>query len=353
MGNTMKASLLYGAKDIRLENYPVPELLPGMVLLRIKRVGICGSDLHYYADGYCGAFVPSRPFILGHELTGHVVAVNAWDERIAMPAIGDRVTVNPARPCGICDYCTTGLSNLCRHTIMLGSGSTNPPTNGAMAEFVAVRGDQCHQLPEGIDDGFGAMIEPLAVALHAVKQPHSVKERKVLITGGGTIGLLTALTAKAFGAIHVFLSDVVPERRKSALDNGIDGVLDPAEKNLKEKVKDLTDDGFDVIFEASGAGAALYQAFDLIKPGGTIVQIGTLGAADIPLPANQLMVKEIKLIGSFRYGNIFDEAIGLVATGKINLSPFITDVLPLNDIINAMHLGADKINSLKVQIEIN
>lgn len=353
MGNTMKASLLYGAKDIRLENYPVPELLPGMVLLRIKRVGICGSDLHYYADGYCGAFVPSRPFILGHELTGLVVAVNAGNDNTAMPEIGERVTVNPARSCGTCGYCTTGLSNLCRHTIMLGSGSTNPPTNGAMAEFVTVRGDQCHQLPDVIDDGFGAMIEPLAVALHAVKQPHSVKDRKVLITGGGTIGLLTALTAKAFGAIPVVLSDVVAERRKSALDNNVDYVLDPLEKNLKEKVKELTGDGFDVIFEASGAGAALYQAFDLVKPGGTIVQIGTLGAADIPLPANQLMVKEIKLIGSFRYGNIFDEAIGLVASGKINLSPFITDVLPLNNITHAMHLGADKINSLKVQIEIN
>ena len=134
MNDTMKAVVLHGAKDMRLENFQMPDLLPGMVLIRIKRVGICGSDLHYYEHGYCGSFVPSRPFILGHELTGEVVAVNG-DESI-LPAKGSRVTVNPARACGVCDYCKNGRRNLCRSTIMLGSGSTNPPTNGAMAEYV-------------------------------------------------------------------------------------------------------------------------------------------------------------------------------------------------------------------------
>ena len=111
MHNTMEAAVLHGAKDIRVERVNVPELAPGMVLLRIKRVGICGSDLHYFADGYCGSFVPSRPFILGHELTAEVVAVNG--DGANMPTIGARVTVNPARACGVCDYCKSGRSNLC------------------------------------------------------------------------------------------------------------------------------------------------------------------------------------------------------------------------------------------------
>jgi L-idonate 5-dehydrogenase len=350
MSNVMKAAVLHGAKDLRVENYNQPEVLPGMVLLRIKRVGICGSDLHYFEDGYCGAFVPSKPFILGHELTADVVAVN--DNGMKMPPIGARVTVNPARACGICEYCKSGHGNLCRHTIMLGSGSTNPPTNGAMAEFVTVRGDQCHLLPDGMDDGFGAMIEPLAVALQAVKQAGTVSGKKVLITGGGTIGLLTALTAKAFGAVPVVLSDIVSERRLSALSCGVDYVLNPSDKNMQQKVGEYTGDGFDVIFEASGARPALRQAFDLVKPGGKIVQIGTLGTEDVPLPANMLMVKEIQFIGSFRYGNVFDEAISLVSSGRINLRPFITDVLPLHDVTKAMHLGADKVNALKVQVEI-
>ncbi len=349
MTDTMKAAVLHGAKDIRVERYQMPELLPGMVLLKIKRVGICGSDLHYFQDGYCGAFVPSRPFVLGHELTAEVIAVKG--NTADMPAVGTRVTVNPARACGYCDYCKSGHGNLCRKTIMLGSGSTTPPTDGAMAEFVTVRADQCHLLPVGLDDGFGAMIEPLAVGLHAIKQAGTVSGKRILVTGGGTIGLLTAVTAKAFGAVAVVVSDIVAERRQSALECGVDFILNPMEKDLQKQVKDITGDGFDVIFEASGAGAALGQAFDLVRPGGTIVQIGTLGIEDVPLPANQLMVKEIHLIGSFRYGNIFDEAIRLVDSGRIDLRPFITNVLSINEINKAMILAADKVNALKVQIQ--
>jgi 2-desacetyl-2-hydroxyethyl bacteriochlorophyllide A dehydrogenase len=235
---------------------------------------------------------------------------------------------------------------------MLGSGSTNPPTNGAMAEYLSVRADQCHVLPEGMDDGAGAMIEPLSVALHAVKRSGIVSGKRVLITGGGTIGLLTALTAKAFGAVPVVISDIVLERRQSALACGVDFVIDPSAKNLAEKVKEMTGDGFDTIFEASGARPALRQAFDLVKPGGTIVQIGTLGTEDIPLPANQVMVREIQFIGSFRYGNVFDEAIRLVQSGRINIQSFITGVFPLNEVSKAMHTAADKQNTLKVQILI-
>lgn len=350
MKDTMKAAVLHGAKDLRLEDFRMPDLSPGMVLLRIKRVGICGSDLHYFEYGYCGGFVPTRPFILGHELTGEVVAVS--DDSSILLTIGSRVTINPARACRSCEYCRAGRRNLCRNTIMLGSGSTNPPTNGAMAEYLTVRGDQCHILPDDLDDGFGAMIEPLAVALHAVKRAGSIGGKKVLVTGGGTIGLLTAITAKALGASHIALSDIVLERRQYAIKCGVEMTIDPADKNIREKVFELTGDGFDVILEASGSGAALRQAFDLVKPGGTIVQIGTLGTENVPLPANDLMVKEIKLIGSFRYGDIFDECIQLVSAGQIDLQPFITGILPLSDAANAMHLAADKVHALKVQLQL-
>lgn len=350
MIKNMRAAVLHSAKNIKIEDYKIPDVLPGMVLLSIKRAGICGSDLHYFQDGYIGTFIPSRPFILGHELTAIVIAVN--DNGTKMPPIGARVTVNPARACGYCNYCKDGRGNLCRNTIMLGSGSTTPPTDGAMAEFVTVRADQCHILPDNIDDGFGAMIEPLAVGLHAIKKANTVAGKKVLVIGGGTIGLLTAIAAKAFGAIPVVVSDVVTERRKSALVIGIDATLNPVDKNVQQQVNELTGDGFDIVFEASGAKAALRQAFDLVRPGGKIIQIGSLGKEDIPLPANMLMVKEIEFIGSFRYGNIFDEAISLVASGRINFTPFITDILPLHEISKAMHLGADKVHSLKIQVEI-
>lgn len=349
MKNTMKSAVLFGAKDLRLEDADIPALQPGMVLLKVKRVGICGSDLHYYEHGYCGSFIPSRPFILGHELTAEVVAVDSSMPIKLIP--GMRVTVNPARACGLCDYCKSGRNNLCRNTIMLGSGSTNPPTNGAMAEFVMVRADQCHILPNDVDDGLGAMIEPLAVALHAVKRAGCIAGKKILITGGGTIGLLTALTAKAYGAMPVAISDIVHERREGATKAGVDVALDPTDKDLADKVKEITISGFDVVFEASGSKFALRQAFDLVTAGGTIVQIGTLGNEDIALPANMVMAKELQFIGSFRYGNVFDEAIKLVTSKKIDLEPFITGLLPFKDFNKAMLLASDKVHALKVQLE--
>jgi L-idonate 5-dehydrogenase len=343
----MKAAVLHGAQDIRIEPYRQPELHPGMVLLRNRRVGICGSDLHYYEHGYCAAFVPDRPFVLGHELCGEVAALADDVETVK---VGQRVTVNPARSCGFCEYCKAGRINLCRKTIMLGSASTTPPTDGAFAEFVTVRADQCHTLPAEVDDGIGAMIEPFSVALHAIKRAGVVSGKRVLVTGGGTIGLLVAITARAFGAVPVAVSDIIAARRNKAVELGAEVGLDPLATDLRETVQELTGDGFDMIFEASGAAPALRSAFDLVRPGGTIVQIGTLGTADIPLPANQLMIREINFLGSMRYGDTFDQAIRLVAAGRVNLQPLINSVFALDDSEEALRFAADKSQALKVQL---
>ena len=148
------------------------------------------------------------------------------------------------------------------------------------------------------------------------------------------------------------LSDIVAARRETALQLGADIALDPSAKNLTEQVREVAGDGFDIVFEASGARPALRQAFDLVRPGGTIVQIGTLGTEDIPLPANLLMNREINFIGSMRDGNVFDEAIRLAATNRIDLRPLITGVLPFADAGEAMRLAGDKNQALKVQIQI-
>jgi len=264
--------------------------------------------------------------------------------------VGSRVVVNPSRHCGSCSYCRSGRANLCPHTVMLGSASTQPPTDGAFADFVAVRAEQCHLAPPELEDGLGAMIEPVAVALHAVQRVGSVSAKAILIVGGGPIGLLLALTARVHGAAPILLSDVVPARRKLALSLGVDSVLDPDSATFKQQLRDVG--GLEVVFEASGAPRALRQAFDLVRPGGTIVQIGTLGAQDVPLPANQVMVREIQYIGSFRYGDDFEHAIRLVASGRLRLQSLITDVLPITRIADAMRLAATKDGVLKVQLEL-
>lgn len=345
----MKAALLYGARDIRVEPHRRPELQAGMVLLRNRRVGICGSDLHYYEEGHCGSSTPDRPFVLGHEFVSDVEAVADGVDAVK---VGQRVTVNPARACGFCDYCKAGRGNLCRKTIMLGSASRRPPIDGAMAEYIVVRGDQCHVLPNAMDDKLGTMIEPFAVALHAVKRAGGVSGKRVLVLGAGTIGRLVAIAAKTFGAVPVAITEIVAARRAKAVEGGVDVVFDPEASDFIGRVGELTGDGFDVIFEASASARALRQAFEIVRPGGTIVQIGTVPTDDIGLPCYEVMHKEFSYIGSLRYGNVFDEAIGLVASGRVDLLPLYSGEFAPDEAAKAFQAAADKARSLKVQIRL-
>lgn len=346
----MKAAILYGAKDIRVESRQKPAVKPGMVLLRNRRVGVCGSDIHYFEHGHCGNFVPDRPFVLGHEIAADVAEVGPGVDSLS---VGQRVTVNPARHCGRCAYCNRGRHNLCQNTVMLGSASTLPPIDGAFAEFTLVYADQCRLLPETIDDGIAALIEPLAVAVHAVGRAGSVSGRKVLVMGAGTIGILLAATVHTFGGLLVAVSDVVPQRRAKALELGADAVLDPTRDEFFHDAQGMAIAGFDLIFEASGSSSALIQAFRLAALGGSIIQIGTLGKGDVPIPANSIMNREINLMGSMRYGVDFDDALALARAQRIDLRRFISHVIPIDSASDALLLAGDRSNSLKVQLEIH
>jgi len=346
----MLAAVLHGIKDLRVEERPVPELALGKVLLRIRRAGICGTDVHYFEEGRFGQFAMSAPFILGHEITGEVVAVA---DGVTQPTVGQRVVVNPAFQCGQCDYCRSGRGNLCRRVRMLGSASTKPPTNGAFSEYLLIGAEQCFPIPAQMDDGLAAMMEPFAVALHALRRAGSVAGKQVIVTGGGPIGLLTVIAARAYGATTIALSDPVAERRQIALAVGADSVLDPMDASLKDRVAALTGDGFDMLFEASGAPPALKQAFELVRRGGTLVQIGVFSAPEIALPVNQLLVRELQFIGSFRYGNVWEEAIRVVAAGRVNLQPLISRVFPLKQAPEALALACAKTGVVKVQLDLN
>ncbi len=321
-----------------------------MVLLRNRRVGVCGSDIHYFEHGYCGNFVPDRPFVLGHEISADVAEVGPG---VDCPSVGQRVTVNPARYCGRCLYCKRGRHNLCQNTMMLGSASTLPPIDGAFAEFTLVYADQCRLLPESVEDGIAALIEPLAVAVHAVGRAGSVSGKKVLVMGAGTIGILLAATVHTFGGLLVAVSDVVPQRRAKALELGADAVLDPTRDEVFHDMQGIAKTGFDLIFEASGSPSALRQAFHLIALGGSIVQIGTLGNGDVPIPANSIMNREINLVGSMRYGVDFDDALALAQAQRVDLRRFISHVIPIDSAGDALLLASDRSNSLKVQLEIH
>jgi L-idonate 5-dehydrogenase len=196
------------------------------------------------------------------------------------------------------------------------------------------------------------MMEPFAVALHALNRAGSVAGQQVIVTGGGPIGLLAVIAARACGASTIVLSDPVAERRGLALEVGADSALDPTAASFKDQIAALAGEGFETLFEASGAAAALRQAFEVVRRGGTIVQIGVYSAPEVSVPVNQLLVRELRFVGSFRYANVWEQAIRLVTSGRVNLRPLISRVFPLGEATAALELACAKTGVVKVQIDL-
>jgi L-idonate 5-dehydrogenase len=343
---TMTAFVLHGAKDIRKEEVARPVPGPGEVLVAVRAAGICGSDLHYYAHGKCGNFIPTRPFILGHEFAGEIVA---HGDGVEAPAIGTRVAVDPSRACGQCKQCRQGRYNLCPRMVYFGSASVTPPSNGCYAEYVTAPARNCWPLPDHFEYAWGALLEPMSVAMHAVMRSGGVGGKSVLITGGGTIGQMILLVAVAFGASKVVVSDIKPFARTFAGEHGAAGTLDPMSPTMAGEAAKLSPGGFEIVFEAAGVGAALDQAIRLSAPGATVVQVGTLpdGTA---IPANALLTRELQYVGSWRFANVFDRVIDMVISGRIDPRPLITKIHPFENLAEAIVEAGSGENVLKMQI---
>ncbi len=248
MQQTMQTYLLHGPEDIRLTEKPKPDLRPDEVLIRTCFTGICGSDVHYYRDGSCGRFVLKRPFALGHEFSG-VVSQTGGD--VDELKVGDEVAIDPCMPCGQCRYCRSGKINLCSNIRVVGSASCDPHLDGGLGQFVAVQARNCFVLPHGIDLSQASLLEPLCVALHAVRRVDEIAGRSVLVTGGGPIGQLVLRVVQAFGALRTCVSDIDPFARQFAIESGASNVLDPAGMETV-----AASDGYDVVFEMAIAMVA-------------------------------------------------------------------------------------------------
>ena len=338
----MKAYLLYGPEDIRLEEKPVPEPEAGQVLVEPRFTGICGSDVHYYQHGYCGRFVPKRPFALGHEFSGVVSRIGP---EVRGLSVGDEVAVDPCMPCGWCRYCRRGDYNLCLSMKVLGSASCDPHLDGGFGQVVAVPARNCYVLPDGISLSQASLLEPLCVALHAVRLVDDIAGRSVLITGGGPIGQLVLRVVQAFGALRICLSDIDPFARNFAAASGATAVLDPADGPTA-----AASDDYDIVFEASGVPAALGFGLETIHRGGTLVQIGTL-PHEVTLPANLIMAKQLKVLGSFRYANVFETAMNMIVAGAVRLDGIISEVYPFDQVPEAMQRALKKERMVKVQVK--
>ncbi len=343
----MNAFVLHGRNDLRLEQRPVPDVASDSVLIRVVRAGICGSDMHYYGEGRVGDFVPQMPFVLGHEISGEIVECG---KTVSTVAKGDRVIVEPAIPCGSCSACRRGRYNLCGHMRVLGSASAMPHADGGFADFVVVPSRSCFLLPGELSYQEGALVEPLAVAVHALARAGSVTGRSVLITGAGTIGEMTLTMCRAAGAARIAVTDVDEFARGFALSHGADAVFDPAGEGFPAKAGRFASDGFDVVFEASGAPAALRQGLELATRGATIVQVGMLPPS-VTLNLGLVASKELQVTGSFRYANAFEVGLELLMNRRVQINGVVTHVFKFEDTQKALAcaMGGDK--ALKVHVE--
>jgi L-iditol 2-dehydrogenase len=328
-------AVLHGAGDIRIEQRPIDVPGEDEVLVEVSAVGICGSDIHYFEEGFLGSNVIRAPHVLGHEVSGRVVARG---ELATRHRVGDRVTLEPGIPCSACVECLTGHYNLCRNVRFLGT----PPIDGALRGHVAIHEQFAIPLPDAISDEAGALIEPLAVALWACHQGKVDAGDRVLITGAGPIGLLTAQVARAFDAAEVSIVDVNETRLALAQRLGVSRTLTTA--GLARP--DVTINA-DVFLECAGSASALTAGIAAVRPAGTVVVVGMSPENTVTLPLDRLQRQELTVVGSFRYAGCFSEATALAVTGRVELEALITARFPLKDVRSALRAAREDPTSIK------
>jgi len=341
----MRAAVLYAAKDLRIEHVAEAPLGPGEVEVRIEAGGICGSDLHYYFDGGFGTVRLREPMILGHEIAGTVTRVGADVARVKP---GQRVAVNPSRPCGHCRYCQEGKQQHCLYMRFYGSAMPFPHIQGGFRDVLVCDEAQAVAVPATMSAAQAAFAEPFAVCLHAVNRAGPLFGKRVLVTGAGPIGALTVIAARRAGALEIVATDVADAPLAAAKRVGADVTINVSEKDALARYE--ADKGtFDVMFEASGNARALAGGFAVVRPGGVVVQIGIAGG-EMSLPMNVVVAKEIELRGTFRFHAEFALAVALIGSGVADVMPLLTATLPLTDAATAFALAADRSKAMKVQL---
>ncbi|NND21444.1 MAG: L-idonate 5-dehydrogenase [Silicimonas sp.] len=340
----MKTITAHAAKDLRLEDHPDPEPGPGQVLVRMQAGGICGSDLHYYNHGGFGTVRLKQPMILGHEVAGRVAALGDGVEHLTE---GQLVAVSPSRPCGDCAYCAEGRQNHCLDMRFYGSAMPFPHIQGAFREMLVADAAQCVPA-DGLSAAQAAMAEPLSVVLHAANRAGPIAGKRVLVTGCGPIGLLAVLVARTFGAVQIVATDITDFTLDMARQVGADDTVNVAETPDGLSPFTAGKGRFDVLFECSGVASALAAAVPAMRPCATVVQLGLGG--DMTLPVQAMTAKELALKGSFRFHHEFPLAVEMMQAGRIDVSPLVTQTLPMSSAVEAFELASDRSRAIKVQI---
>jgi L-idonate 5-dehydrogenase len=343
----MQAVVIHAPHDLRVETWAEPKApRPGEVRISVARGGICGSDLHYYHHGGFGAVRLREPMALGHEVAGVVAEIGAG---VAGLSVGDKVAVNPSMPCDDCRYCRSGMRNQCENMRFFGSAMRFPHQQGLFRQDVTLPAAQLIRLRPETDLGLAACAEPFAVCLHAVRHAGALTGARVLVSGAGPIGCLTALAAARAGAREVIVTDLNDAPLAVARRLGAHRTINVAAEPDAMAALSAGKGALDCVFECSGAGAALASAFAVLRPAGLLVLVG-LGA-DVTLPLGQAVTKEIRMTGTFRFDAEFALAAGLIDSGAVDLSPLITATLPAAAAVEAFDHASDRTRSMKVQLD--
>ncbi|WP_265519382.1 L-idonate 5-dehydrogenase [Nitratireductor luteus] len=336
---------LYGPHDIRIERQPVAEPRAGEVLVRIGAGGICGSDLHYYHDGGFGPIRVREPIILGHEVAGTIEAVG---EGVGDLIAGDRVALNPSRPCNECRYCREGLRQHCLSMRFYGSALRFPHEQGGFRDLIVADAFQCEKIEREASLAEAAAAEPLAVCLHALSRAGDIRGKRILVTGAGPIGTLTTAACAHAGASEIVVTDLqdaaLTVARAVGATNTVNMATEPHALDPYFEAKGT----FDLAFECSAAAPALKSAIQAVRPQGTVVQLGVAG--DLPIPLNMLVGKEINLVGSHRFDTEFVEAVRLIGGRAIDVRPIISGSYPLEEAEDAFERAGDRSRAVKIQL---
>jgi L-iditol 2-dehydrogenase len=321
----MKALLLSKYRQFEITDLPIPTPGPGELLVQVAACGICGSDVHGF-DGSSGRRIP--PIVMGHEAAGRVAGVGpqvtGWSE-------GDRVTFDSTISCGTCRYCTRGEVNLCDRRQVLGVSCSDYRCAGAFAEYVIVPQRIVYRLPDSLSFAEAAMLEAVAVAVHAVSLSRISPSDQALVLGAGMIGLLALQALRAAGCSSVYIADVDASRLKLAEEVGATATLHATGEDLASEILRLTNGaGVDVALEAVGIDATVRTAVQSVRKGGTVTLVGNI-APEVILPLQQVVTRQIRLQGSCASAGEYPQAIALLTSGAIRVKPLITAIGPLED----------------------
>ncbi|KAI1422705.1 alcohol dehydrogenase GroES-like domain-containing protein [Xylaria sp. FL1777] len=337
----INASVLHGAKDLRVEQRTLPAPSATEVQIAVSATGLCGSDLHYYNHFRNGNIQVREPLTLGHESAGIVTATGA---SVSDLQPGDRVALEVGLPCEACELCLSGRYNICKAMSFRSSAKSVPHAQGTLQTRINHPARFCHKLPAALSLEHGALIEPLSVAMHARSRAGLAAGSSVLILGAGAVGLLVGAVAKVAGAKNIVIADILPERTRFAVDNGFADAAftvplarpqtieeklayaqDVAEKIRGVKVGGAEVGEVDVAFECTGVESCMHTAIYSTKPGGKVMIIG-MGTPIQTIPISAASLKEVDLVGVFRYANTYPAAIELLV-GKSERLPDISKLV--------------------------